>query len=251
MTEPVIDRHVAARRKRGARAAARRAARVDPQALADVARAARRRAAAARPADRVPAPDPGRATAACRRRTSSRSRAEMKLAMTEVYEVATFYHHFDVVKEGEARAAARSPCASARRCRAQMAGGDALRASSPALRGARRARARRAVHRPLRARAGRGRRPQSGRPRDRGRRSRTPSPRGRTEPDRRRRTSTTPRTARGGGYRRCCGLRATASAHVDAVIADDGGLRPARPGRRRLSRRAASGGSCAPSRRRG
>src|SRR6202521_3208810 len=26
---------------------------------------------------------------------------KMKLAMTEVYEVATFYHHFDVVKEGE------------------------------------------------------------------------------------------------------------------------------------------------------
>jgi formate dehydrogenase len=26
---------------------------------------------------------------------------EMKLAMTEVYEAATFYHHFDVVKEGE------------------------------------------------------------------------------------------------------------------------------------------------------
>src|SRR5260221_1052766 len=26
---------------------------------------------------------------------------EMDLAMTEVYEVATFYHHFDVVKEGE------------------------------------------------------------------------------------------------------------------------------------------------------
>src|SRR3982751_4877052 len=26
----------------------------------------------------------------------------MKLAMAEVYEVATFYHHFDVVKEGEA-----------------------------------------------------------------------------------------------------------------------------------------------------
>src|SRR5438270_12857715 len=25
---------------------------------------------------------------------------ELKLAMTEVYEVATFYHHFDVVKEG-------------------------------------------------------------------------------------------------------------------------------------------------------
>ena len=28
--------------------------------------------------------------------------AELKLAMTEVYEVATFYHHFDVVKEGAA-----------------------------------------------------------------------------------------------------------------------------------------------------
>jgi formate dehydrogenase len=28
---------------------------------------------------------------------------EMKLALTEVYEVATFYHHFDVVKEGETR----------------------------------------------------------------------------------------------------------------------------------------------------
>src|SRR5215510_9409327 len=27
---------------------------------------------------------------------------EMKMAMTEVYEVATFYHHFDVVKDGEA-----------------------------------------------------------------------------------------------------------------------------------------------------
>jgi formate dehydrogenase beta subunit len=28
--------------------------------------------------------------------------SEMKLAMSEVYEVATFYHHFDVVKDGEA-----------------------------------------------------------------------------------------------------------------------------------------------------
>ena len=27
---------------------------------------------------------------------------ELRLAMTEVYEVASFYHHFDVVKEGEA-----------------------------------------------------------------------------------------------------------------------------------------------------
>src|SRR5689334_19749216 len=27
--------------------------------------------------------------------------SEMKMAMAEVYEVATFYHHFDVVKEGD------------------------------------------------------------------------------------------------------------------------------------------------------
>ena len=27
--------------------------------------------------------------------------AEMKMAMAEVYEVATFYHHFDVVKDGD------------------------------------------------------------------------------------------------------------------------------------------------------
>ena len=32
--------------------------------------------------------------------------AEMKLALAEVYEVATFYHHFDVVKEGDAAPAA-------------------------------------------------------------------------------------------------------------------------------------------------
>jgi NADH:ubiquinone oxidoreductase subunit F (NADH-binding)/NADH:ubiquinone oxidoreductase subunit E len=31
---------------------------------------------------------------------------EMKLAQTEVYEVASFYHHFDIVKEGEAAPAA-------------------------------------------------------------------------------------------------------------------------------------------------
>jgi len=29
--------------------------------------------------------------------------SEMKMAMTEIYEVATFYHHFDVIKEGEPR----------------------------------------------------------------------------------------------------------------------------------------------------
>ena len=52
---------------------------------------------------------------------------EMKLAMTEVYEVATFYHHFDVVKEGEAP----PPPLTVRVCETlscRMAGGDALRA---------------------------------------------------------------------------------------------------------------------------
>ena len=33
---------------------------------------------------------------------------EMQLAMAEVYEVATFYHHFEVVKEGETAPPARS-----------------------------------------------------------------------------------------------------------------------------------------------
>jgi len=28
---------------------------------------------------------------------------ELKMAMAEVYEVATFYHHFDVIKEGDAK----------------------------------------------------------------------------------------------------------------------------------------------------
>ncbi len=54
--------------------------------------------------------------------------AELKLAMTEVYEVATFYHHFDVVKEGEAP----PPAITVRVCETlscRMAGGDELRAA--------------------------------------------------------------------------------------------------------------------------
>ena len=60
--------------------------------------------------------------------------AEMKLAMTEVYEVATFYHHFDVVKEGEDA----PPALTVRVCETlscQLAGGDALRRELDALRG--------------------------------------------------------------------------------------------------------------------
>src|SRR5204863_7529412 len=59
---------------------------------------------------------------------------EMRLAQTEVYEVATFYHHFDVVKEGEAAPAALTvrvcdglPC--------EMAGARELLAKRPTLPG--------------------------------------------------------------------------------------------------------------------
>jgi formate dehydrogenase beta subunit len=53
---------------------------------------------------------------------------ELKLARTEIYEVATFYHHFDVIKEGEAP----PPEITVRVCETlscQMAGADALRAA--------------------------------------------------------------------------------------------------------------------------
>ena len=59
---------------------------------------------------------------------------EMGLAQTEVYEVATFYHHFDVVKEGEAAPAALT----VRVCdglSCEMAGAGGLLARLPALLG--------------------------------------------------------------------------------------------------------------------
>jgi|RhiMethySRZTD1v2_1073278.scaffolds.fasta_scaffold88632_2 NADH:ubiquinone oxidoreductase subunit F (NADH-binding)/NADH:ubiquinone oxidoreductase subunit E len=57
--------------------------------------------------------------------------AEMKLAQTEVYEVATFYAHFDVVKEGETP----PPAVTVRVCDSlscAMAGAEHLLASLPA-----------------------------------------------------------------------------------------------------------------------
>jgi formate dehydrogenase len=57
--------------------------------------------------------------------------AEMKLAMAEVYEVATFYHHFDVVKEGDAP----PPAITVRVCDSiacDMAGSRDLLAALPA-----------------------------------------------------------------------------------------------------------------------
>ena len=60
---------------------------------------------------------------------------EMKMAMTEVYEVATFYHHFDVVKEGDT---APAPI-TVRVCDSiacELAGSHDLLAKLPAILGA-------------------------------------------------------------------------------------------------------------------
>jgi formate dehydrogenase len=60
--------------------------------------------------------------------------AEMNLAMTEVYEVATFYHHFDVVKEGDTP----PPVFTVRVCDSiacDLAGSRELLATLPALLG--------------------------------------------------------------------------------------------------------------------
>ncbi|MFI5375587.1 MAG: NAD(P)H-dependent oxidoreductase subunit E [Candidatus Rokuibacteriota bacterium] len=59
---------------------------------------------------------------------------EMKLPMAEVYEVATFYHHFDVVKEGDAV----PPAITVRVCNSiacEMAGANDLLASLPGMLG--------------------------------------------------------------------------------------------------------------------
>ena len=59
---------------------------------------------------------------------------EMKLAQTEVYEVATFYHHFDVVREGEiAPAALTVRVCDGLSC--ELAGAKDLLAKLPALLG--------------------------------------------------------------------------------------------------------------------
>src|SRR5438309_6122967 len=59
---------------------------------------------------------------------------EMKLSMTEVYEVATFYHHFDVVKEGNVA----PPAITVRVCDSiacEMAGASELLAKLPGILG--------------------------------------------------------------------------------------------------------------------
>ena len=83
------------------------------------------------------------------------------MAMAEVYEVATFYHHFDVVKEGDTA----PPAITVRVCDSiacELAGShELLRGAAGAARHGR-SRAARAVRRPLRDGAGRGRRSESG-----------------------------------------------------------------------------------------
>ncbi len=80
--------------------------------------------------------------------------AELKMSMAEVYEVATFYHHFDVVKDGEPAASGdHRPRLRLDRVRS----GRFARAAGEAARHSRQGhpRAARAVRRPLRNGAGR------------------------------------------------------------------------------------------------
>ena len=137
---------------------------------------------------------------------------EMRLAQTEVYEVATFYHHFDIVKEGEARAAA------AHRARLRRPVVRDGRRAATCWRGCRPCSAAdvrviaRAVHRPLRAGAGGGGRPEPGAARDAarrvaaavaGRRDRSTSPTA---------TSTYAALPRRRAATRCCASASPASA---------------------------------------
>ena len=59
--------------------------------------------------------------------------AEMKMALTEVYEVATFYSHFDVVKDGPAPPAITVRVCDSLSC--AMAGAETLLAKLPAILG--------------------------------------------------------------------------------------------------------------------
>ena len=63
---------------------------------------------------------------------------EMKLAMTEVFEVASFYHHFDIVKEGPDGRVTPAPALTVRVCdglSCEMAGAQDLLKRLPALLG--------------------------------------------------------------------------------------------------------------------
>jgi formate dehydrogenase len=64
---------------------------------------------------------------------------EMRMSQTEVYEVATFYHHFDVVRHDAESAAPQAPALTVRVCESlscEMAGAGNLLERLPALLGA-------------------------------------------------------------------------------------------------------------------
>lgn len=64
---------------------------------------------------------------------------EMRMSQTEVYEVATFYHHFDVVRHDSESPAAQAPALTVRVCKSlscELAGADDLLKRLPALLGA-------------------------------------------------------------------------------------------------------------------
>ena len=123
-------------------------------------RRARRRGAAARPADRAPACDQRPPRPACAPTTSPRSPHRMRLSQVEVFEVASFYHHFEVVRENadgrdppaltvrvcdglacELAGARELLARAARRCSARMSASSPRPASAAANRRPRRGRA--------------------------------------------------------------------------------------------------------------
>ena len=124
----------------------------------------------------------------------------MRLALAEVYEVATFYAHFDVVDDGEPV----PPPLTVRVCDSIacfLNGAEGLARRPRRKAWARRPGGPRPVHGPLRAGAGRGRRPASRRPRDRRNRSPRAVAEGRTEPVLPAAATGFDDYVRGGGYR--------------------------------------------------
>jgi len=118
-----------------------------PAAVAEVQALLGRRAAPSRPPHRAPPQDQDRYGHLADRHLVA-ARQEMKLSDGEVYEVATFYHHFDVVREGEAA----PPAVTVRVCDSiscELAGAKPC-LSNLGRRWPRRARDRCALHRPMR-----------------------------------------------------------------------------------------------------
>ena len=172
--------------------------------------------------------------------------AEMKLALTEVYEVATFYAHFDVVKEGETP----PPPVTVRVCDSlscAMAGAEQLLARTAGHARPGRARRARALHGRLRPRAGLRGRPCAGDAARRSGQRRAP----RSTHGAHAHACTTPRSTStpivpSGGYallERCVSRQAHARRHHQGGRATPACAASAAP----ASRPAASGRWCAPS----